>query len=101
VKCTSCEASHIDRKSPFLLFTIQFSGIARVNIGPCHHGMVDLWVADAGDDLQIWRVVASILNKQLYGHLIGGGPAVWVLGEGLTTPYCEKKSLLQNVTHNL
>jgi hypothetical protein len=24
------------------------------------------WVADGGDDLQIWRVTANILNKQLW-----------------------------------
>jgi hypothetical protein len=32
---------------------------------PCHHGMVHPQVADGGDVLQIWRVAANILNKQL------------------------------------
>jgi hypothetical protein len=32
--------------------------------GPCHHGMACPQVADGGDGLQIWRVAASILNKQ-------------------------------------
>jgi hypothetical protein len=31
---------------------------------PCHHGMARPEVADGGDGLQIWRVVANILNKQ-------------------------------------
>jgi hypothetical protein len=32
---------------------------------PCHHGMARPQVADEGDGLQIWRVAANILNKQL------------------------------------
>jgi hypothetical protein len=31
---------------------------------PRHHGMARPQVADGGDDLQIWRVAANILNKQ-------------------------------------
>jgi hypothetical protein len=31
----------------------------------CHHGMACPWVADGGEDLQIWRVAMNILNKQL------------------------------------
>jgi hypothetical protein len=30
----------------------------------CHHGMARLQVANGGDDLQIWRVGANMLNKQ-------------------------------------
>jgi hypothetical protein len=30
----------------------------------CHHGMACPRVADRGDDLQIWRVAANMLNKQ-------------------------------------
>jgi hypothetical protein len=33
---------------------------------PCHHGVVHPWVVDGGDGLQIWRVAANILNKQLW-----------------------------------
>jgi hypothetical protein len=33
--------------------------------GPCHHGMARPRVADGEDGLQIWRVDASILSKQL------------------------------------
>jgi hypothetical protein len=33
-------------------------------VGSCHHGMALPQVADEGDDLQIWRVAANILNKQ-------------------------------------
>jgi hypothetical protein len=32
---------------------------------PCHHGMARPQVADGGNGLQIWRVAAIILNKQL------------------------------------
>jgi hypothetical protein len=31
---------------------------------PCHHVMARPQVADGGDDLQIWRVAAIILNMQ-------------------------------------
>jgi hypothetical protein len=31
---------------------------------PCHHGMARPQVADRGDGLQIWRVVANALYKQ-------------------------------------
>jgi hypothetical protein len=31
---------------------------------PCHHGMARPQVAHGGDGLQMWRVAASILNKQ-------------------------------------
>jgi hypothetical protein len=44
-------------------------------------------VADGGDGLQIWRVVANMLNKEWQG---AGGPSVWGLGKGLTTPYRKK-----------
>lgn len=32
-------------------------------MGPCHHDMRP-GVPDGGDDLQIWSVVANIMNKQ-------------------------------------
>jgi hypothetical protein len=35
------------------------------NIVPCHHGMASPRVADGGDGLQVWRVGANVLNKQL------------------------------------
>jgi hypothetical protein len=31
----------------------------------CHHGMARPQVADRGDCLQIWRVAANMLNRQL------------------------------------
>jgi hypothetical protein len=34
-------------------------------VGPCHHGMAQLQVADGGDGLQIWRVGVTTLNKHL------------------------------------
>jgi hypothetical protein len=36
----------------------------RVKWVHCHHGKGRPWVADRGDGLQIWSVVANILNKQ-------------------------------------
>jgi hypothetical protein len=44
----------------------------------------------------IWRVAANILNKQSRTADKGGPPA-WELGEGLTTPHCEKEYLLRNI----
>jgi len=36
-------------------------------MSPCHHhGMMCPWVTDGEDSLQIWRVTASILNRQSY-----------------------------------
>jgi hypothetical protein len=41
------------------------SEIVSRNVGTCHHGMARPQVADGGDSLNIWRVAANILNKQL------------------------------------
>jgi len=38
-------------------------------------------IADGGDNLQIWRVAANILNKQTRTADMGGPPD-WGLGEG-------------------
>jgi hypothetical protein len=38
--------------------------VADVKRVPCHHGMAHPQVADGGDDPQIWRVAANMLNKQ-------------------------------------
>jgi hypothetical protein len=38
--------------------------LIRVKRVPCKHGMARPQVADGGDDLQIWRVAANILNMQ-------------------------------------
>jgi hypothetical protein len=35
-----------------------------VRWAPCHHGMARPQVAGGGDDLQVWKVAANILNKQ-------------------------------------
>jgi hypothetical protein len=43
---------------------------------PCHYGMARLRVADGGDGLQMWRVVANILTKQL-----------WIANKGWTTSF--------------
>jgi hypothetical protein len=57
-------------------------------------------VADVGDGLQIWRVAANVLNKQLRTADRGGPPA-WELGVGQTTPHHKKISLLRNVKKGL
>jgi hypothetical protein len=59
----------IYKKFPqFTLFItgVSLSGVFSIGIGVshCHHGMARPQVADRGDDLQIWRVDANILNKQ-------------------------------------
>jgi hypothetical protein len=49
------------------------SGVLSVNLvyiyfsymNPCHHSMVHPWIMDGGDGLQVWRIAANILNKQL------------------------------------
>jgi hypothetical protein len=41
------------------------SQVADVRWVPCHHGMGRPQVADGGDGLQIWKVTANIMNKQL------------------------------------
>jgi hypothetical protein len=38
--------------------------LSHVRWVPCHHGMAHPQVGDGGDDLQIWRVAANILNTQ-------------------------------------
>jgi hypothetical protein len=43
-------------------------------------------VADVGDSLQMWRVVANILNEQPQTADKGWSSCL-VLGEGLTTPH--------------
>jgi hypothetical protein len=45
--------------------------------------------ADGGDDLQIWKVAANILNKQSQTAEKDSAPA-WGLGVGLTTPEPKK-----------
>jgi hypothetical protein len=53
-----------------------------VKLVHCHHGMARPRVADKGDGLQIWRVAANTLNKQLRTADCG-----WFsnLGVGVTT----------------
>jgi hypothetical protein len=51
-------------------------------------------VANGGDGLQIWRIPATIINKQSQ-QLIWSGPSSLGSGGGLTTPQCKKK--LRNI----
>jgi len=48
---------------------------------------------DEGDGPQIWRVAANVLNS-IPGQPIRGCPPAFGMGDGLTTPYREKTSLL-------
>jgi hypothetical protein len=59
--------------------------------GPCHHGMERPWVADGGDGLQIWRIAASVVNKQSWTS-----DKWWFssLGVGRGAPH-RKRSLLR------
>jgi hypothetical protein len=50
---------------------------------PCHHGMVRPKVAD-GEGLQVWKVAANILNKQLW-TAEKGWPSSLGVGMGLGT----------------
>jgi hypothetical protein len=53
-------------------------------------------VADGGDDLQIWRAAADILNKQSRTADRDVPPA-WGLGGRLTTPHQKKKKLVTKI----
>jgi hypothetical protein len=35
------------------------------SLGPCHYGMVLLWIEDVVEELQMWRLIANLLNKKL------------------------------------
>jgi hypothetical protein len=56
-------------------------------------------VADEGNGLQVWRIIANILNKQLQAATRGGPPDLG-LDMGLIT-YLKEISILQNVTQGL
>jgi hypothetical protein len=51
------------------------------------------WVVDGGYSLQIWRVAATVLNKQSWTADMGGLPA-WVLVKELITPHSPLKTSL-------
>jgi hypothetical protein len=52
-----------ERSSVSWTITSNILKIYHVRWKPCHHGRARLQVADGGHNLQIWNVVASILNK--------------------------------------
>jgi hypothetical protein len=56
-------------------------------------------VADEGNGLQVWRIIATILNKQLQAVTMGGPPDLG-LDMGLTS-HLKKISMLQNVSQGL
>jgi hypothetical protein len=57
-------------------------------------------VADGGDGLQLWRVVANILNKQSRTADMGWSSSLEV-GRGARNCSVLKKNLLPNVTQGL
>jgi len=59
-------------------------------MGLWHHSMAHSWVVDGGDSLQMWRVAANALNKQLQTADKGWSSHLGVTGQ--TTPDCKKKS---------
>jgi hypothetical protein len=53
---------------------------------PCHHGMARPQVVDEGGGLQIWRVAANIVNKQLQTADKGLSSSLgWAWGKQLLT----------------
>jgi hypothetical protein len=58
--------------------------------GSHHHGMVCSWVAEGGDNLHIWRVIANILNKESCTANKGWSSSMLGLDKGLTTPHHKK-----------
>jgi hypothetical protein len=59
--------------------------------------MTRLWVSDGGDGLQIWKVIANILNKHWWTVDKGWSSNVG-FGEGLTTPR-HKKPACYDILH--
>jgi hypothetical protein len=55
----------------------------------CHHGMARPRVADRGDGLQIWRVVANMLNKHTRTADRGWSSSLGV-GRGPNKPHLHK-----------
>jgi len=66
-------------------------------VGPFHHGMARLRIADGEDCFQIWRIAANILNKQSWTVDKGHFSSLWV-GRGANNSSLQKKVLLYNVT---
>jgi hypothetical protein len=52
-------------------------------------------VSDGGNGLQIWRVAANILNKQLGEPKRGGGPPALGLGMGFTLLAVKNKNVVK------
>jgi hypothetical protein len=59
--------------------------------GSHHHGMARPQVADGGDALQVWRVAANIINKQLWT-----ADKRWSSSLGLTTPHSKIYACYEN-----
>jgi hypothetical protein len=70
-------------------------------VGPCHHGMALHRVAYGGDGLQIWKMAADILNKQLRTEDKGWSSSFGLGRESNEQLLTEKKSLLRNVIQDL
>jgi hypothetical protein len=65
-------------------------------MGPCHHGIERLRVADGGDGLQTWVVAMNILSKQPE-KLTRGGTSLGVCW-GLTTPHRKNQHVTKRYT---
>jgi hypothetical protein len=51
-------------------------------------------IADGGDGLQIWRIVANILNRQSWTVDKGRSSSLGV-GRGATTPRCKNSFVMK------
>jgi hypothetical protein len=80
-RCEDITSSHC-MKVIYVAKNIYFiAATSHVKWVSCHHDNVRPQVADRADGLQIWRVAANILNKQLQTTDSGGTPA-WGVGWG-------------------
>jgi hypothetical protein len=75
-------------------------GYVMVKWVPYYHGMTHPQVTDGGDDLQVWRVPANIMNKQSRTADKKWSSCLEVRC-GVTTPRRKKIILLRNVTKGL
>jgi hypothetical protein len=87
MNCVVINKLYISKQSPLLgvSFVAAVMVWFHVKWVHCHHGMARPQVADRGDGLQIWRVAANILNKQLRTADSGWSSSLGV-GRGANNP---------------
>jgi hypothetical protein len=66
---------------------------------PCHHSMARPQVGDGEDGLQIGQLPMHWIRSR--GQPTSGGPQVWWLGVGLTTPRHKNKLLTEDYKNPL